>query len=104
VPAVTTVLDGGERDEGQDGRGAGEVRENPESPMAPGTPESDVARVTAGRPPAAALGSPREEMPGELREAAPEDRPWTPIPRPARPLERGLIPGQRRLKKTSRSA
>ena len=34
----------------------------------------------------------------------PEDRPWTPIPRQAKAAERGLIPTQRRLKKTSRSA
>jgi hypothetical protein len=34
----------------------------------------------------------------------PADRPWTPIPRQAHALERSLIPGQRRLKKTSRSA
>ncbi|GAA2023392.1 hypothetical protein GCM10009839_21160 [Catenulispora yoronensis] len=34
----------------------------------------------------------------------PEDRPWTPIPRQAKSVERGLIPTQRRLKKTSRSA
>ena len=34
----------------------------------------------------------------------PEDRPWTPIPRQAKAAERGLIPSQRRLKKTSRSA
>ena len=36
--------------------------------------------------------------------ADPEDRPWTPIPRQAHALERSLIPGQRRLKKTSPSA
>jgi hypothetical protein len=35
--------------------------------------------------------------------ARPEDWPWTPIPRQAK-AERGLIPPQRRLKKTSRSA
>jgi hypothetical protein len=34
----------------------------------------------------------------------PEDQPWTPIPRQAKAAERGLIPTQRRLKKTSRSA
>ena len=34
----------------------------------------------------------------------PEDRPWTPIPRQAKSAERSLIPPQRRLKKTSRSA
>ena len=53
-----------------------------------------------------------EEWAGELVDAsvdqgvwtAPEDRPWTPIPRQARAMETGLIPAQRRLKKTSRSA
>ena len=61
-----------------------------------------------------------EEWAGEMVEAAvdpgvdpevdqegwadPADRPWTPIPRQAHALERSLIPGQRRLKKTSRNA
>jgi len=36
--------------------------------------------------------------------ARPEDRPWTPIPRQAKAADPGLIPPQRRLKKTSRSA
>ncbi|MEY9888374.1 hypothetical protein ABIA31_002014 [Catenulispora sp. MAP5-51] len=40
----------------------------------------------------------------ETPAGAPEDRPWTPIPRQAKAAEPGLIPKQRRLKKTSRSA
>ena len=40
----------------------------------------------------------------EAHRGNPEDRPWTPIPRQAKSAERGLIPTQRRLKKTSRSA
>lgn len=42
--------------------------------------------------------------PGDDDAGRPEDRPWTPIPRQAKAAERGLIPTQRRLKKTSRSA
>lgn len=41
---------------------------------------------------------------GEDYAGEPGDRPWTPIPRQAKSTERGLIPPQRRLKKTSRSA
>ena len=41
---------------------------------------------------------------GESGSGNPEDRPWTPIPRQAKSAERSLIPPQRRLKKTSRSA
>ena len=60
---------------------------------------AERAGESAGRP-----GSmePEPEDPG--RWADPEDRPWTPIPRQAHAMERGLIPAQRRLKKTSRSA
>jgi hypothetical protein len=53
-----------------------------------------------------------EEWAGELGDAMvdqgawedPADRPWVPIPHQARALDSGLIPAQRRLKKTSRSA
>lgn len=48
-------------------------------------------------------GNGRDE-PAEDASGRPEDRPWTPIPRQAKAAERGLIPPQRRLKKTSRSA
>jgi hypothetical protein len=45
-----------------------------------------------------------DEMPDGEVGREPEDRPWTPIPHQARAMESGLIPAQRRLKKTSRSA
>jgi hypothetical protein len=52
-------------------------------------------------------GEGRDEKKGEADgedAGRPEDRPWTPIPRQAKSAERSLIPPQRRLKKTSRSA
>jgi hypothetical protein len=76
-----------------------------------------VRALDAGRPPESGGGGGRGrgarggKGDGERREEAdeqaagsPEDRPWTPIPRQAKSVERGLIPPQRRLKKTSRSA
>jgi hypothetical protein len=63
-------------------------------PQAPET-APDVAHLRGSAP---------SDDAGTVQPPAPEDRPWTPIPRQARPLEAGLIPAQRRLKKTSRSA
>jgi hypothetical protein len=58
------------------------------------------AERSAGRP----AGQPVDQPVDEEMWTDPADRPWTPIPRQAHALERSLIPGQRRLKKTSRSA
>lgn len=92
-----------------------------------GLPEDDgweeqgwVQALDAGRPPesgsggggrggrggrgARDSGDGRDEKKDEDYADHPEDRPWTPIPRQAKSPERGLIPPQRRLKKTSRSA
>ena len=93
-----------------------------------GLPEDDgwdhdgwVRALDAGLPPESGGGGGRggrgsrdsrdSKDPGDNRDEAgedyadrPEDRPWTPIPRQAKSAERGLIPPQRRLKKTSRSA
>ncbi|GAA1962221.1 hypothetical protein GCM10009838_18850 [Catenulispora subtropica] len=89
-----------------------------------GLPEDDgwaedgwVRALSAGRPHESGGGGGRGKRGGgggrdardtrdEGDDAAgcPEDRPWTPIPRQAKAAERGLIPPQRRLKKTSRSA
>lgn len=46
---------------------------------------------------------PRDEV-DQSNAGRPEDRPWTPIPRQAKSADPSLIPPQRRLKKTSRSA
>jgi len=86
-----------------------------------GWAEEWVRALNAGRPPESGGGGGRggrgsrggrgAKGEGEGRDEAeegyagdPEDRPWTPIPRQAKSAERGLIPPQRRLKKTSRSA
>ena len=49
-------------------------------------------------------GNEKKDEAGGEDPGQPEDRPWTPIPRQAKSAEPGLIPPQRRLKKTSRSA
>ena len=77
----------GSRDEG-DGRGGRDGRDNRD-----GRDPRDGRGGTDGR-------DEREADPS----ARPEDRPWTPIPRQAKAADPGLIPPQRRLKKTSRSA
>lgn len=86
-----------------------------------GSAEGWVRALDAGRPPESGgggggggrggSGGRGAKGDGEGRDEAeegcaenPEDRPWTPIPRQAKSAERGLIPPQRRLKKTSRSA
>jgi hypothetical protein len=72
-----------------------------------GEPVADVAADVAADVEAEAPAGTAAEPAGPGRPQAgddPADRPWTPIPRQAHALERSLIPGQRRLKKTSRSA
>jgi hypothetical protein len=90
-----------------------------------GLPEGDgwvsegegVRALDAGRPPESGGGggrggrSARGRDDGDSRDEVderspgkPEDRPWTPIPRQAKAAEPSLIPKQRRLKKTLRSA
>lgn len=115
---------------GRTGRSRRVTRSDPWGPR--DTREGDVADATAGEAGSGALSpgpegcdSPQAWGPhsqgtaddashldgpvqkgdvGDSGRLAPQDRPWTPIPRPARPLDAGLIPAQRRLKKTSRSA
>jgi hypothetical protein len=74
-------------------------------------PESGGGGGGGGRGGRGGRGSRGAKGEGEGRDEAeesyagnPEDQPWTPIPRQAKSAERGLIPPQRRLKKTSRSA
>jgi hypothetical protein len=117
VPGVTVVRDGGDPEEGREGlpgQGGQEISRM-RAGGGPGgggdlwdTREEDwrgVADVTDSAPgtPSGAPPGPREPV-ADAAWLSPEDRPWTPIPRPARPLDAGLIPAQRRLKKTSRSA
>ena len=68
-------------------------------------PQSGGGGVRGGR--GAQSGRGRGEGRDEADESGagrPEDRPWTPIPRQAKSADPSLIPPQRRLKKTSRSA
>lgn len=93
------ALDASRPPESGGGGGRGGRGSRDESNSRDGSGEGDKKDSRVSRGGRGSRDETEDDTPGR-----PEDRPWTPIPRQAKAAERGLIPPQRRLKKTSRSA